>query len=165
MLGLPGQDPATQAWMTTLLDAIGDANDTCTVARYRHWDSDQQPDVKFEAAQIDTTSVDLLVGKSLGTMISLAAHKGYGLAPERAVFIGLPLVAYSDGLRDTLREFASTTPTLFIQQTADRTAAYSDVVECIGDCPQATTVEVAGSNHVYSDIEELRAIITGWLAG
>lgn len=135
MLGLPGQDPATQAWMTTLLEAIGDANDTCTVARYRHWDSDQQPDVKFEAAQIDTTSVDLLVGKSLGTMISLAAHKGHGLAPERAVFIGLPLVAYSD------------------------------VVECIGDCPQATTVEVAGSNHVYSDIEELRAIITGWLAG
>jgi len=163
LIGLPGQNPQTEAWLRKLTDSLEIGQSASTVAHYRHWDDSSRPDVAFEAQRLQFGAEDVVVAKSMGTMV-LLAHCELGSRPARAVFIGTPLAGYSDSHIAQVQAFADAVPTLFIQQTSDVAGSYVAVNEVVGDTRCASMAEVAGEDHVYSDVDELKVIIEDWWA-
>lgn len=158
VLGLPGRNPETEGWLAALLQALGNAD--AEVARYGHWQHGGDPDVAAEAGRHSVAERALVVAKSMGTMVLLAAvEKG---DPARAVLIGTPVDAYSPAQIDALKALSARVPCLFIQQTDDFTGRAATLRAVLGE--QAVLREVAGSDHIYADVEELASLIGGWLA-
>ncbi len=159
VLGLPGRNPETETWLNALFAALGTPQ--AEVARYGHWQDGSDPDVRAEAVRHPAGASDLVVAKSMGTMVLLASVAD-GSVPESAVLIGTPLTAYSGAQIDMLRALTGRIPCLFIQQTEDFTGRCAALRELLGDA--ADIEEVAGSDHVYADVSELAALIRAWRA-
>jgi len=157
MLGLPGRNPETEAWLEALFAALGSPD--AEVARYAHWQEDTEPDVAEEARRHPVEGAGLVVAKSMGTMVLLTSVADGGL-PGAAVLIGTPLVAYSDAHAEALRSLMHRVPCLFIQQTDDFTGGAAELREVLGET--ASIEEVAGSDHVYADVMELAELIRAW---
>ena len=142
--------------MAALLAAVG-AGDV-EIARYRHWQDGGEPDVAREAAAHPVAGRALVVAKSMGTMVLLAAaDRG---VPTRAVLIGVPIGVYSDEQLQSLRRLAERVPCLFIQQVEDFTGSAAALQEALGDAALVRTI--AGSDHVYADVSELAGLIRNW---
>jgi hypothetical protein len=165
LLGLPGRNIETERWLRSVLDALRLGATSVEVVHYRHWDVAGEPDVVHEAQRLRDARPDLLVAKSLGTMVSIEAFARCDFAPRRAVFIGTPLRAYGAPQLAALRAFAVRVPTLFIQQTGDVAGAFADVARTVSGIAGSAVAEVAGSDHVYSNVVELTPLIEGWHAG
>ncbi len=158
VLGLPGRNPETGPWMSDLLSALG--ADEVEVARYSHWQSGGEPDLARELAENPVAGRALVVAKSMGTMVLLAAAE-HG-TPNRAVLIGTPVQAYTGTQIEALRALAEQFPCLFIQQTDDFTGSAASLRAVLGE--KTSLCEVPGSDHVYADVEELAALIANWQA-
>ena len=161
LLGLPGRDQATDAWLRGLIQAVGDGQHEIAMPSYRHWDSEHNPDPAFEAASLAVSQADLVIAKSMGTMVLLELFAA-GMTPDRAVLIGVPLVGYSATQHQRLSELVAQVPCLGIQQTDDFTGSFSALQDVLGDTA-ATLAEVPGADHVYSDTRLLAQLINDWL--
>ena len=161
LIALPGQNQATEPWLAEIVGLVTTSGDTVDQLHYRHWDEPGQPDVAHEASRIANLQCDLVIAKSLGTLIALTAFKQSDFRPDRAVFIGIPFNHYSADYLQLLREFAVATPALFIQQTADITGRFDTLNTKYADVAEVT--EVPGSDHFYGDVEQLKKLISGWL--
>ncbi len=172
LIGLPGRNPETEAWMTRLLEKLHVGQTDRWVAHYLHWEREREGeregereldvDVQAEAARLEISASDFVVAKSLGTMIALANAQA-SQYPARAVFIGTPLRGYADSQRAALQDLSSRTRALYIQQSADFTGSYEELRDLLP--ASATSVEVAGDDHVYADVDDLAAIINAWATG
>jgi hypothetical protein len=127
------------------------------VARYGHWQDERDPDVAREASRHPVLGRKLVVAKSMGTMVLLAAAAEG--CPEHAVLIGTPINGYSDAQIEALRELPTRLPCLFIQQTDDFTGGAAALRDLVGD---VDFHEVAGSDHVYGDVAQLANLIGSW---
>ena len=161
VIGLPGRNPETEAWMGTLTASLQLGQTVTEVAHYRHWDTGANPDVAHEAGRIQFSEDDLVIGKSMGTMVLLASA-GLSGPPGRSVFIGTPISAYPADSLEALQQFGTAVPSLFIQQTADFTGSFAALEGVVGDLALASMAEVGGEDHVYADTGELKAIIESW---
>ncbi len=45
VIGLPGQSIGTEAWMYSLMDSLGMAEESTRVVHYRHWDDHGVPNI------------------------------------------------------------------------------------------------------------------------
>lgn len=166
IVGFPGRNPETESWMKTLLVPLASADRTAVIARYSHWNAEGSaegmPDVALEAARCSIGQDDLVVAKSMGTMVLLAAI-ALDQMPARAVLIGTPLKGYSESQMRELKALSTTIPCLFIQQTDDFTGSHAQVLSSVGSDSTMTTVrQVEGADHIYSDTEALTALILDW---
>ena len=161
LIALPGQNQATETWLAELVGLVTTGEDTLQQLHYRHWDESGEPDVAHEAARIADSQCDLVIAKSLGTLIALTAFKQSNFQPDQAIFIGIPFNHYSADYLELLREFTVATPALFIQQTADVTGRFDALNDKYADV--ADVVEVPGSDHFYGDLEQLGKLISAWL--
>ena len=161
VIGLPGRNPETEAWMQSLTASLQLGQTATEVAHYRHWDAGGDPDVAHEAGLIRFRSDDLVIGKSMGTMVLLAGAGLSGL-PRRAVFIGTPISAYPAESIEALQRFAAAVPSLFIQQSADFTGSYASLEAVVGELSAVSLAEIAGEDHVYAETAELKTIIESW---
>lgn len=159
ILGLPGVKSATLAWLQQLLSALAEPSASTRIQEYRHWADDSGADLQHEAGRLEAVAVDLVIAKSLGTLIATRAFDSFAFRPKRAVLIGCPLQRHADNHYALLKKFAGAVPTLFIQQTADFNASFDALNQVAVSLPKARTAEVAGDDHVYSDINELSQII------
>jgi hypothetical protein len=157
VLGLPGRNPETEAWMAALLYMLG--SNPVHVASYAHWRDGSEPDVAAEAARHPVGDADLCVAKSMGTMVLLASAAGGGV-PGSAVLIGTPLKAYTDTQLEALHALIAQIPCLFIQQTDDFTGSCAALRELLGS--DAAIEEMSGSDHVYADMDQLAELISAW---
>ncbi len=162
LIALPGRDQATEPWLAEIIRLVATSGDTVDQLHYRHWDEPGEPDVVHEASRIADSQCDLVIAKSLGTLIALTAFQQSRFRPDRAVFIGIPFKHYSAEHLQLLREFAVATPALFIQQTADITGRFDALNASYADI--AEIVEVPGNDHFYGDVEQLKKLISTWLA-
>lgn len=132
------------------------------IVRYRHWDTGGPPDVAFEAGRCEIGTDDLVVAKSMGTMVLLEAV-ALGQLPAEVVLIGTPVKGYSDTQVAQLKALAAACPCLFIQQSDDFTGSHAELVSVLGSEPGAAVIrKVDGSDHIYADTDELVAIIEEW---
>ena len=161
LIGLPGQNPETRSWMETLTGSLELGQTATSVSRYRHWEEGGRPDIAHEANRLDVREGDLVIAKSMGTMVLLAGAR-LKSAPARAVFIGTPIQSYPLVSIEYLQEFANTIPSLFIQQTSDFTGDFEAVRDVVGETPRASLAEIEGADHMYGDTAELTGIIEDW---
>ena len=85
---LPGRRSETEAWLRSVLVAAGFPE--AVVTRYRHWDTEVEANVAFEAARLANQSPPLVIAKSLGTVIAATAFCLHKFRPTGAVLIGTP---------------------------------------------------------------------------
>lgn len=148
--------------MGALLDGLSVGQARTSIVRYRHWDTDGSPDVAFEAGRCTIGADDLVVAKSMGTMVLLEAT-ALGRAPAEAVLIGTPVKGYSDAQVVQLKALTVACPCLFIQQSDDFTGSHAELLSLFGSEPGAAVIrKVDGGDHIYADTDELVAIIHEW---
>ena len=114
---LPGRRSETEAWLRSVLVAAGFPE--AVVTRYRHWDTEVEANVAFEAARLANQSPPLVIAKSLGTVIAATAFCLHKFRPTGAVLIGTPYAALESGDLRFLQQFSAAVETLFIQQSED----------------------------------------------
>jgi hypothetical protein len=166
ILALPGISQKTEKWASNLLAELAAEQRTMSVQRYLHWDcGDGEQCLKFaeEVERLRGLSVDLLVAKSLGTMIGLAAIGQKLIAPQRAVLIGTPVSGFKENNLN-LRKMADLgIPCLYIQQVHDIVGPAAALKAEIDGLPGIELVEIPGDNHQYKDLKLLARYIKRWL--
>lgn len=165
ILGLPGVKSETKKWMLALFSALQETPFDFEISQYRHWSDDHDPDINHEACCLSETSVDFVIAKSLGTIISTLAFDSCNFKPQKAIFIGSPLRRHRTSNYELLSTFVNSVPTLFIQQSFDVNGSYAELNDVVQTYPYGTIVEVPGNDHIYGDIGELRTIIQPVLSG
>ncbi len=149
----------TKKWMQDLLSALTEDPLGFKIHEYRHWSDNSDADVDYEASCLKNISVDIVIAKSLGTLIATHAFDSFHFTPKNAVLIGTPLKRHSPDNYGLLNKFVESVPTLFIQQTSDFHGSCRDLREVVQTCQNAIITEVPGDDHIYNDIDELQRII------
>jgi predicted alpha/beta-hydrolase family hydrolase len=162
LLGLPGRDEATVAWLGEILNGLTGARDSVIVQRYGCWEDGGELDLQAEITKAGAVAPDLVVAKSLGTRVTLHAAIEGALAAPGYVLIGIPLAAYSEDEVAMLNALCGRARVLVIQQTDDFLGGFAEVQRRV-TAPSAVLEEVPGSDHVYSDTDALVKLIRAWL--
>jgi pimeloyl-ACP methyl ester carboxylesterase len=163
VIGLPGRNAETEDWMRSLCARLGFAQ--AEVLHYRHWDDPVPADAAFEAHRLAGRAIDMVIGKSLGTLVAALAHDAESFRPGLAILIGVPLRGLEDWHLAAYRRLATRVPTLFVQQSQDFTGSHAELFAWARSFERATVVEVPGTDHAYADLEALEAVIGPWLVG
>ena len=157
--GLSGRRIETEAWLKSLLAAAKYPD--VKVTRYRHWDTDAEASVAFEAARLANQSPQLVIAKSLGTVIAATAFCLHEFRPTIAVLIGTPYAALENNDVQFLRRFAASVDTLFIQQAQDPGGSADGLAAAL-QVIRSEVVEVPGNDHLYLDTAALASILDRW---
>lgn len=163
---LPGINQKTEKWAANLLQELSFPDSSATIQRYTHWEcaDDQCLKLENEIERLQGCAVDLLIGKSLGTIVGILACQRKIIAPKQAIFIGTPVISFREENLD-LKQLANELhiPALYIQQKDDIVGSSVSLREQIGSVPKATLVEVPGNNHQYKDLKLVARHIKKWL--
>ena len=165
ILGLPGINPTTEQWMKKLLGAI-DLNQTeVVIQQYQCWSHPGSGmNLEKEASITAKSNPDIVIAKSIGTRVLLRAYMSYLISANKFVLIGIPIRSYSRSEISELNKLCALKSTLIIQQSDDPVGSYSTLISTIPDT-SCKMVEIQGSDHRYSDIEDLKLIIEPWYRG
>lgn len=158
---LPGRNAQTESWLLALLSAVPLPTDG--LVRYRHWTSDADASVDFEAGCLHGRSPDLVIAKSFGTVVASTAFVDHGFRPAAAVLIGTPFAALGAAEVSKLKAFARDVDMLFIQQTADPGGASSALAGAL-ELTRGDVADVPGDDHLYPDVALLADLIRARLA-
>lgn len=156
---LPGRRSETGVWLRSFLVAAGLPE--AGVVRYRHWDTDFEASVPFEAARLANQSPQLVIAKSLGTVIAATAFCLHEFRPAAAVLLGTPYAALGSGDLHFLQLFAAGVETLFIQQSEDPGGSAGQLPAALR-LARGEVAAVPGNDHLYSDTTALAAILRRW---
>ena len=153
--------------MEEVLRTIERAGSTRHTQCYEFWDqADSGLDDIRELERASEFDPELIVAKSLGTILaSRGIHQGE-LSPKHCVFIGIPVGSLNEAARTVFDGWGDTgIDSLFIQQSHDRTGGFRQLCDLLPSAPNCTTVEVAGEDHMYTDVMEIGKIVNAWLDG
>ncbi len=161
VVALPGRRSETERWLRDLLHTVGLPDSG--VVRYRHWSSEVEASVSFEAALVADQTPQLVVAKSLGTVVAATAFAHHGFRPAAAVLVGTPFQAVAAEDLRLLQNFARGVETLFIQQIQDPggpvAALHNELLLTRGQ-----VVAIPGGDHLYSDLSALVDVLRPWAA-
>ena len=159
VVALPGRRIETEAWLKSLLEAAEYPD--AKVTRYRHWDTETEASVAFEAERLSNESPQLVIAKSLGTVIAATAYSSNQFRPAFGIFIGTPYAALGEDDVLLLRRYAANVTTLFIQQAEDPGGPAAALAAAL-QLHRGSVAEVPGSDHLYLDIVALADIVRRW---
>ena len=151
--------------MKKLLGAI-DLNQTeVVIQQYQCWSHPGSGmNLEKEASITAKSNPDIVIAKSIGTRVLLRAYMSYLISANKFVLIGIPIQGYSRSEISELNKLCALKSTLIIQQSDDPVGSYSTLISTIPDT-SCKMVEIQGSDHRYSDIEDLKLIIEPWYRG
>ena len=151
--------------MKKLLGAI-DLNQTeVVIQQYQCWSHPGSGmNLEKEANIAAKSNPDIVIAKSIGTRVLLRAYMSYLISANKFVLIGIPIQGYSRSEISELNKLCALKSTLIIQQSDDPVGSYSTLISTIPDT-SCKMVEIQGSDHRYSDIEDLKLIIEPWYRG
>jgi predicted alpha/beta-hydrolase family hydrolase len=167
ILGLPGKNDSTGPWMREILAAISSQGDIVETQYYDAWKKPgAEIDEKLEIAIAEKFSPSLIVAKSMGAIITILGVSLRKVMPIECVLIGVPV----NSLLQEERSILSAWPdagirTLFIQQSSDMTGSYNQLVDLVPSSEDITLAEIEGSDHAYSNTNEIARIIRNWKIG
>ena len=161
-LALPGRKPSTLAPTRALVEALG--FEAGIVRPHNFWSAPDvtSPDIVPDVIAVAAGGAELVIAKSIGALIAMAAWRDHGFRPRACLFVGTPLRRLEQlDLIPLLRDFAAATPVLFIQQTSDFNGPFADLAQVVG--PPGEIAEVPGADHAYQDIAALAPLARAWL--
>lgn len=165
LLGLPGREPSTLAQMEALLARLEVGQTETEIRHHGFWGTDwSHPDVLPEAAAVGQLSAELVIAKSIGTLIAMLAVAREGFAPTACVFIATPLNRLIAEDRVALLEaHCDAIPTLFIQQSDDFNGAYGPLAQIVAGHRGCAAAQIPGGDHLYEDLELIAPLIETWV--
>ena len=161
VVALPGRRTETEPWLRSLLVAAGWPDSG--LVRYRHWDTDAEASVSFEASRLATQAPQLVIAKSLGTVIAATAFGHHGFLPAAAVLVGTPFQAVAAEDLRLLQQFARGVETLFIQQAEDPGGSAAALHTAL-QLTRGQVAAVPGNDHLYLDTSALIGALQRWTA-
>ena len=92
ILLLPGANRNSLYWFSELQQQLDIANHSCSKHSYSFWQNvNTEPNLNREISQLPTLEFDLVIAKSLGTLIFLQAAAHSLLSAKKALLIGIAL--------------------------------------------------------------------------
>jgi len=164
ILGLPGINPVTEHWMKNLFNSLDLGQTTSIVQNYQCWKlPGSRLDLEVEIEKAGKERADIIIAKSIGTVIALNGYKRNLFTAKMCVFIGTPIKGLTTSEQNMLQEQTTEEkPILFIQQTNDRAGSITELRKIIIDKTPVKVVEIPGNDHMYNDIHQLKDIIESW---
>ena len=164
IVGLPGANQWTEQWMTEVIGALELGQSATVVRSYRHWHTpDKELDLAYEIAQVAAEAPDLVVAKSLGTIVTLTGLDNGSIHAARYVFIGVPVSGLGEAELKILEGIGERDePCLFIQQRDDRAGGAAALQQHITEGDNVKLAVIPGEDHRYDDIEVLKELIEAW---
>ncbi|MEO8507973.1 MAG: alpha/beta family hydrolase [Betaproteobacteria bacterium] len=160
VVALPGRRSETEAWLRSLL--IAGELPVDGILRYRHWSSEVEASVAFEASRLEGQMPQLVVAKSMGTVIAATAFDAHEFRPAAAVLIGTPFEALPAEEQRLLKHFAQSVGTLFIQQSDDPGGSAAKLPSAL-QLVRSEVTAIPGNDHLYSDTSALGALVKQWM--
>lgn len=159
---LPGANPATIQWFEELTPQLGISDDSTLVHQYMFWQGkNEKKHIGTEVAQLPSEPFDLIMAKSIGSMILLQGIKEQKLTFKKALIIGIPLNISQDTGFDTESLKLLTNESVFVvQQKNDKLGAASGLTEY----NPTNLVVIEGSNHLYNSFHLYVPQCIKWLA-
>lgn len=163
-LGLPGKNKSTGPWLDKILSSEVFVNDVIQRQSYRAWQStEEEIDEVFELDVASKFEPELIVAKSMGSILTILGVAQSILKPQACVFMGVPILSLQKDEKSCLENWKDTgIKTLFIQQHSDPTGSFSQLLELIRPADNLCFEVVEGSDHIYSDIPELVGLMKSW---
>ena len=164
ILGLPGRNDATGPWMDRILSNVASNSDRYETQYYQAWQNNTEVDEDYELAKAAAFQPDLIIAKSLGTLLTLIGYQRNLLQASRCVLIGIPASNLRAEEIKMLSDWQVTgVKTLFIQQTSDVTGSFAALKDILPNSTSITVKEIPGEDHVYGDVDELVILIQDWI--
>lgn len=165
ILGLPGRNDATGPWMDRILSNVASNSDRHETQYYQAWQNNTEVDEDYELAKAAGFQPDLIIAKSLGTLLTLIGYHRKVLTASHCVLIGIPVSNLQAEEHEMLSDWQMTgVKTLFIQQTNDVTGSVAALNDIVPNSKKITVREIPGEDHVYGDVDELVTLIQDWIA-
>lgn len=164
---LGGNHKSNREWIEEVEKATRHMFDSTKIQYYDHWEEragniDFGKELKRLISNAKRLKNLVIFAKSAGTMLTLKGVYKREIFPERCVFVGTAVNwGKACGLDvDTWLEKFSV-PTLFVQKREDPAISYADLQALLVQKNVANfkTIRVAGDDHHYGDIKELRKLI------
>ena len=164
LLGLPGRKQSTFPSMAALVRAVRLGQTATHVRRYSFWGEQDAPAPALDAevAHAAASGADLVIAKSIGTLVTMLASDRHAFGPRGCVFIGTPVrrLEAMDAL-GLLQGHVANHPTLLIQQTSDFNGPYASL-SGMALHERSRLVEIPGDDHLYADTRLLAGVIEAW---
>jgi hypothetical protein len=165
LLALPGRKASTLGQMQKLVARLSLGPVRTTVQAYRFWGGEDvaDPDIAPEIRRAAASRADLVIAKSIGTLIAVEAVRA-GLSPKACVFMGVPLRRLQAlGLVELLERHLDVIPTLIVQQTGDFNGSFADLAALAGRTGGEVR-EIPGEDHLYEDIDLIAPLVEPWVS-
>lgn len=158
---MPGRAPSTADEMATLVRMAGlDAR----VTAYSFWSGDHgDPDLATEVSALARRAPAYVLAKSIGSLITILAQRGYRLDLRAAFFVGVPVKRLRHEARiNLLLDHCRRTPTLILQRRHDPTGSFAELKQSLAGSQDAVLWELPGDTHDYADDEVASALRDWW---
>ena len=164
ILNLPGINPITEQWMKNLSNILDLGQTTAKVQKYQCWNIPGSGfDLEVEIGKAEKEHADVIIAKSIGTVLALNGYQRGLFTARRYIFIGTPIRGLKDREKNILRVLVTgAIPVLFIQQSDDRAGNIHELRKLVVATASVTVMEIPGDDHMYSDIHQLKSIIEKW---
>ena len=159
---VPGLNKINRELMAPLCQSLVLSWELLEYPWWHNQDSNFEVDIVIHA--IKSKCPELIIAKSIGTLLtSLTLRRGCPL-PKAMVFIGIPKKAIDESeyqlIQKTVKE--SGIPILVIQQRDDHLGAFLEIREDFL-APNMTFEKIEGYDHLYDNHDRMVQIIDGWL--
>lgn len=162
ILAIPGKMPITESWLSKIISATQWQKAPVDMHRFVAWGSDQEFNVDNEISHLPSGHFDVVITKSIGTLITLKAQKT--ISWDRLVLIGVAWSLFSEAERELLPELNKKgLPVLIIQENHDPFGSYAEIEAAVTGKDNITCIEVKGDRHQYSDTEAIGKLINNWV--
>ena len=164
ILGLPGINPVTEDWMKQLFSVLDLGQTDTTVQPYQCWNFlGSKLDLEQEVETAAEKKADIIIAKSIGTVLALNGYHRNLFIARKCIFIGIPIVGLGINQISMLKEqITDSISMLFIQQTNDRAGSIAELRKTVTDSNLVKVAEIPGNDHMYKDIHQLKDIIEKW---
>ncbi len=147
--------------------------DESKIHYYKHWSTGAEfIDMEFEAQKVAEEVKDwsdyFVFAKSIGGVLTLKGIYEKTLRPIKCLFVGAAIFEGGESNFPVAKWVEGySTPTLFIQKTADPVVSFNDLKNYLGtkDLKNYSLKEIPGDNHSYDDLEYLKEEMTEFIKG
>ncbi len=162
---LPGNSPHHKKWIEDLKDFLAPYFETVVTQHYQHWESGEAwANIEYEVASAKEKSQHLspyiIIGKSIGTIITARAVADATLHPKKIILLGVPL-KITDAFDQFIQDLKQTTiPVIIAQNSADPFGSFANLKNALNDTGNnVSVIELPGETHDYNDFAAIAKLI------
>lgn len=169
---LPGNSKENKVWIEEIEATFKNIFDSTKIQYYEHWNKKEENliDLGLELENlVDMVGENkdyIIFAKSAGVLLALRGIYEKVICPRKCLFVGTPVFWSRNKKFDVdlwLKNYSL--PTLFIQKTNDPMISYIELMKVLEgrDVENYKIVEVAGNDHHYENVQELKTLTVDFL--